>query len=121
MGHPEPVPPDEPAPRHLDYRFTLANERTFLAWLRTSLGLLAAAVAITQLVPTLGQSWLRPALGVLLGLAGLVTAALAHRQWARVEAAMRADEELPVSRVPTVVAAVLVLAGIAVVVVALVR
>ena len=28
-----------------DYRFTLANERTFLAWQRTSLGLMAAAVA----------------------------------------------------------------------------
>ena len=27
-----------------DYRFSLANERTFLAWIRTSLGLVAAAV-----------------------------------------------------------------------------
>ncbi len=34
-----------------DYRFTLANERTFLAWERTALGLLAAAVAIVQFVP----------------------------------------------------------------------
>src|ERR1043165_2701247 len=34
-----------------DYRFTLANERTFLAWIRTSLALLAAAVALVQLVP----------------------------------------------------------------------
>lgn len=33
-----------------DYRFTLANERTFLAWQRTALGLLAAAVALVQLV-----------------------------------------------------------------------
>ncbi|MGH3672809.1 MAG: DUF202 domain-containing protein, partial [Pseudonocardiaceae bacterium] len=32
-----------------DYRFTLANERTFLAWLRTALALLAAAVAVVQL------------------------------------------------------------------------
>src|SRR2546423_13219230 len=32
-----------------DYRFTLANERTFLAWLRTALALLAAAVAVGQL------------------------------------------------------------------------
>ena len=36
-----------------DYRFTLANERTFLAWERTALGLLAAAVAVVQLVPEL--------------------------------------------------------------------
>ncbi len=34
-----------------DYRFTLANERTFLAWQRTALGLLAAAVAVVQFVP----------------------------------------------------------------------
>src|SRR3984893_15268857 len=31
-----------------DYRFTLANERTFLAWQRTALGLLAAAVAVVS-------------------------------------------------------------------------
>ena len=36
---------DEP-----DYRFTLANERTFLAWIRTALGLLAGGVAVRQLV-----------------------------------------------------------------------
>lgn len=36
-----------------DYRFTLANERTFLSWQRTSPGLLAAAVALAQLVPEL--------------------------------------------------------------------
>lgn len=30
------MPPDHP-----DYRFTLANERTLLAWLRTGLGVLA--------------------------------------------------------------------------------
>ena len=42
------VPEFEP-----DYRFTLANERTFLAWERTALGLLAAAVAVVQLIPEL--------------------------------------------------------------------
>jgi putative membrane protein len=34
-----------------DYRFTLANERTFLAWERTALGLLAAAVAVVPAGP----------------------------------------------------------------------
>ena len=29
-----------------DARFTMANERTFLAWIRTSLGFLAAGVAV---------------------------------------------------------------------------
>ena len=31
---------------HPDIRFTLANERTFLAWLRTAIGLIAAGVAV---------------------------------------------------------------------------
>ena len=34
-----------------DYRFSLANERTSLAWIRTSPGLLAGGVAAVQLVP----------------------------------------------------------------------
>ena len=42
---------DSAVEQELDYRFTLANERTFLAWQRTALGLLAAAVAVVQLVP----------------------------------------------------------------------
>ena len=33
-------------PHDPDYRFTLANERTLLAWLRTSLALIAAGVAV---------------------------------------------------------------------------
>ena len=36
-----------------DYRFTLANERTFLAGQRTAFGLPAAAIAVVQLVPEL--------------------------------------------------------------------
>lgn len=36
----------EPA-REVDYRFILANERTFLAWMRTSLGLISGAGILT--------------------------------------------------------------------------
>ena len=42
-------------PSDPDYRFTLANERTFLAWVRTALGLLAGAVAIGQLRDPFGS------------------------------------------------------------------
>ena len=46
---------DEPDPR-----FTLANERTFLAWVRTTLAMLAGAVALHSLgFPT--TDWLRNA------------------------------------------------------------
>jgi putative membrane protein len=44
---PEPTG-DEQEP---DFRFTLANERTFLAWIRTALALIAGGVAVAQLVP----------------------------------------------------------------------
>ena len=37
--------------REPDVRFSYANERTFLAWIRTSLGLVTAGLAITQLLP----------------------------------------------------------------------
>ena len=50
-----------------DYRFTLANERTFLAWQRTSLGLMAAAVAVVQFMPELAIPGLRHVLGVGVG------------------------------------------------------
>ena len=50
---PEPVERDRRWPRAVygvgtepDPRFSFANERTFLAWIRTSLGFLAAGVAI---------------------------------------------------------------------------
>ncbi|WP_460756762.1 YidH family protein [Marinomonas epiphytica] len=33
-----------------DYRFTLANERTFLAWMRTGLGFFISAISIDQLL-----------------------------------------------------------------------
>ena len=34
-----------------DVRFTLANERTFLAWNRTALALVVAGLGIVQLLP----------------------------------------------------------------------
>ena len=46
--------PSEPTEQEPDYRFTLANERTFLAWIRTALALIAGGVAVVQLVPAFG-------------------------------------------------------------------
>jgi len=87
-----------------DYRFSLANERTFLAWLRTSLSLVAAGVAVIELVHNLGPRPQRLLLGlVLIGLA-LLIAATSHRRWHQVEQAIRAGRPLPHSRMPAIVA-----------------
>ncbi|MEI7717725.1 MAG: DUF202 domain-containing protein, partial [Mycobacterium sp.] len=81
-----------------DYRFTFANERTFLAWQRTSLGLLAASVAVVQLIPELGIPGARRVLGVVLAALAIVTSAMGLRRWRQAEYAMRRG--LPLSRPP---------------------
>jgi inner membrane protein YidH len=83
-----------------DYRFTLANERTFLAWIRTALALIAGGVAVIELVPPFGIPGVRHVLSVLLTAGGGLLAALAVRRWQRVQAAMRQDVGLPPTRLP---------------------
>jgi putative membrane protein len=111
-------PPDGSGPvaDHPDYRFTLANERTLLAWLRTGLALVAGGVAVATYAPDLGVRWGSAAVSVALVLLGLVTAVAGYRRWRANEAAITAGGPLPPSRlVPTVaaaLAAVVVLVGV---------
>jgi inner membrane protein YidH len=88
-----------------DYRFSLANERTFLAWIRTALGLLAGGVAVVQLVPDFGVPGGRIALGVTFVSLALLIAASSYARWERNERAMRLRRPLPRSSVPRVLAA----------------
>ena len=77
-----------------DPRFTLANERTFLAWARTVLGLLAGAVALHSFqVPS--AEGVRTGVIVLLILTAVSCTVLAMVRWARVERAMRERRPLP--------------------------
>lgn len=78
-----------------DYRFSLANERTFLAWIRTSLALIAGAVAVDQFASHLGPTHLRLGLALILFCAGGILAGMAYPRWARAEQAMRHDADLP--------------------------
>jgi putative membrane protein len=82
-----------------DYRFSLANERTFLAWIRTSLALIAGALAIDQLAPNIAPTPVRIILCVVLAVIGAGLAALSYRRWGLMEAAMRNNRELPFSGV----------------------
>lgn len=80
---------DEPDPR-----FSLANERTFLAWIRTSLGLIAGAVALHSLrVPE--TDWVRKGVVVILLLVAAGFAVNAALRWAHTERAMRLGLPLP--------------------------
>jgi putative membrane protein len=81
-----------------DYRFTLANERTFLAWQRTALGLLAAAVAVVQFVPELAVPGARHLLAGLLAALALATAGAGLHRWSQVDRAMRRVLPLPRQR-----------------------
>ncbi|MDF1603970.1 DUF202 domain-containing protein [Nocardioides sp. YIM 152315] len=77
-----------------DPRFTLANERTFLAWVRTALAILAGGVALHALgLPE--TDWVRNLLAIALVLLGAVVTALAMVRWARIERAMRTRTALP--------------------------
>lgn len=93
-----------------DYRFTLANERTFLAWIRTSLALAAGGLgAVTILDDFPGEEFL----GVSLLALSFFTSATAYRRWALNERAMRLDQPLPPSRLPMLMA--IAVTGVAVV------
>ena len=88
-----------------DYRFSLANERTFLAWIRTALALLAGSVAVVQLIPRFSVAGFRTALGVLLALVGGMLAVTAYKRWSSNEQAMRHSRPLPYTPVLIIAAA----------------
>jgi putative membrane protein len=95
------VPPESdagaPAEVEPDVRFTYANERTFLAWNRTALALVATGVAATQLLPEFHIAGGRQILGVPLIALGALVALTSFRQWKANEQAMRRRRPLPSS------------------------
>jgi putative membrane protein len=81
-----------------DYRFTLANERTFLAWIRTALAILAGGILLDQFSTKLAPHAAVEVLAIsLCVLAGILSGA-AYRRWIRSEVAMRQAAPLPYSR-----------------------
>ena len=89
---------------HIDYRFSLANERTFLAWNRTALALVAGGLAVVQLLDEVEPAALRRALGIPMVLLGGLLAALSYSRWERNERAMNDDRALPMSLLPRLLA-----------------
>lgn len=85
--------------REPDYRMTLAAERTYLAYVRTGLALLAAGVAVVGALPDLGAIALRRVLGLGLVIIGGAVLALARPRWRAIDQAIRRGEPLPAPRV----------------------
>lgn len=101
---------DEPDPR-----FSLANERTFLAWIRTSLALFAAGVALEALaVPMV--AWLRTITSIVFIALGGLAVVQAWIGWARTERALRSGGALPGSAISSMLGVGMVLGGLLLVV-----
>ncbi len=96
-----------------DYRFSLANERTFLAWIRTSLAMLAGGVAVVQIVPKFSVPGGRHILGVPLVVMSIVIAVTSYKHWADSERALRLGRPLPPSPLPRVLGVGVALIGLA--------
>ncbi|WP_280507617.1 YidH family protein [Nocardia flavorosea] len=93
-----------------DARFSLANERTYLAWIRTSVALMAAGAAL-QVFGIGGRSVLGVLASALLIVCSIVLPVTAWLSWARVERSLRADLPLPAPGMAGPLALVLAIAG----------
>lgn len=94
-----------------DARFSLANERTFLAWIRTSLAFLAGGVALETLGLGLQPS-LRLTASILLIVVGIVTPLQAWIGWMRSERALRLNTPLPAANLALPLGIVVVVTGV---------
>jgi putative membrane protein len=96
-----------------DYRFSLANERTFLAWIRTALAILAGGVLLAQFSTKIGPHWVIVTLAILLAVLSAVLAGIAYARWRANEIAMRHGRRLPMTvAVPLISAVVLAVAAV---------
>lgn len=94
-----------------DYRFSFANERTFLAWLRTSLALLAAGIALDAIELSI-PSDAQVALSVGFVTLGLLCAVASWVRWARAERAIRRREALPAQGLAAILAGAVAVASV---------
>jgi len=89
--------PAAPESRELDPRFSLANERTFLAWIRTSLALVAGGVVAAKALEFHHDAW-RWIVAVPPIVVGGMLALESTRRWRLVQDAMETGRPLPVGR-----------------------
>ena len=81
-----------------DPRFSLANERTALAWMRTALALVGGGVAIVSVSSLATLPKWSALIGAAACLGGGALAVRAVAAWGRVERALRLHQPLPSPR-----------------------
>ncbi|AEF41432.1 YidH family protein [Hoyosella subflava] len=102
------------APLRPDERFTLASERTFLAWMRTSLGLMVAGIAVIHVVPTFSTQTVRTVIGLAMVSLSCLAAAEGFRRWRQVAKALESgEEEMPGPRTLAIITVAIVAVGVA--------
>ena len=110
-----------PAGAEPDARFTFANERTFLAWIRTALALVASGLAIVQSLPPFhGIRWLWHVIGIPLILLGAIVAVVSYLEWDANQRALRRGDPPRHSRLPQLLAVIVGLVALAAAVLALI-
>ena len=115
-----PVTSDDRDGTEPDARYTFANERTFLAWSRTSLALVVGGLAIAQLLPPFsGIPWGRHVIGTPLILFGCAVSVISYLEWKASQRALRHGEPLPRSRLPQILAIAITVIGLTAAVLAL--
>lgn len=87
-----------------DARFSLANERTFLAWIRSALALVALGIAVATFVSTTGTRGLSVILACGLIILGGLLSVAAWLRWVQVERALRLDRGIPPTTLGIVIA-----------------
>jgi putative membrane protein len=104
-------------PSPVDYRFLLANERTFLAYIRTALAMQVTGLGILQFLTRSG-AWPREALGGALVLVGSYLAAAGYLRWRANDRTIRSGEDMsspPAAKAVALAVAALPILGVAIV------
>ncbi|MCU0299671.1 MAG: DUF202 domain-containing protein [Candidatus Nanopelagicales bacterium] len=95
-----------------DYRYSLANERTYLAWVRTALALIAGGIAIRIFMSDVGSTWSVTLAAIGFTVLGGVLALTSLVHWGRVQRAMQRGEPLPSQRAPMILTGGIVLLAV---------
>ena len=94
-----------------DPRFSMANERTFLAWIRTSLAFIAGGVALETFELPLNSTLTR-VVSVIMLIVAIVLPAVAWFHWGASERAMRHARPLPASPALALIVGVVIIIGL---------